>query len=284
MRALGDQQRAVLAGPRGGDVAGHLGMALHAPGGRADPERLVRVRRRRREQHRVLRAARRSPPSATARTRARAGSAPNTGSSGGAAGSHVDVEHAELRAGRAPTHLAAAGQREQLGAEADAERRHAGRRRPSAMQRPGRRQPGAVLVVGRAPSRRRAPAGPRRTPSSGGQLVAGVRVPHVELEPGRRRSQSPNQPGPVLASCWTTRTRGRCVTSAHSTEQVAVELERRDLAAVVEPLGPLVAQEEVEDVLAERLGDQLAASPSGGSPRPGWSAAARCPAPAARRR
>jgi hypothetical protein len=44
----------------------------------------------------------------------------------------------------------------------------------------------------------------------------------------------------------------------HSTGQVAAELERGDLGPVGLPLRALVAQEEVEDVLAERLGDQLA--------------------------
>src|SRR6478752_7033749 len=41
--------------------------------------------------------------------------------------------------------------------------------------------------------------------------------------------------------------------------QVALELEGRHLVAVVVPLGPLVAQEELEGVLAEGLGDELAA-------------------------
>src|SRR5438552_570412 len=41
--------------------------------------------------------------------------------------------------------------------------------------------------------------------------------------------------------------------------QVAVPLERGDLRAVLLPLPALVAQEEVEDVLAERLRDELAA-------------------------
>src|SRR6478736_7741129 len=41
--------------------------------------------------------------------------------------------------------------------------------------------------------------------------------------------------------------------------QVAVELELGHLATVVLPLRPLVAQKEVEDVLAQRLGDELAA-------------------------
>src|SRR6266536_526125 len=39
--------------------------------------------------------------------------------------------------------------------------------------------------------------------------------------------------------------------------EVALQLVRGDLGPVVQPLGPLVAQEEVEDVLAEGLGDQL---------------------------
>src|SRR5258707_7449402 len=41
--------------------------------------------------------------------------------------------------------------------------------------------------------------------------------------------------------------------------QVPVELELGDLAAVVPPFLALVAQEEVEHVLAQRLGDKLAA-------------------------
>src|SRR5579859_4234877 len=40
--------------------------------------------------------------------------------------------------------------------------------------------------------------------------------------------------------------------------QIAVEFELGDLAAVLPPLLALVAQEEVEHVLAERLGDELA--------------------------
>src|SRR5204863_4288689 len=46
---------------------------------------------------------------------------------------------------------------------------------------------------------------------------------------------------------------------AHDSEerQVAVELERSDLAPVVLPLLSFVAQEEIEDVLTERLGDEL---------------------------
>src|SRR6478736_5605723 len=45
---------------------------------------------------------------------------------------------------------------------------------------------------------------------------------------------------------------------ASEPRQVAVELEAADLVTVVEPLLPLVAQEEVEDVLAENVGDELA--------------------------
>ena len=41
--------------------------------------------------------------------------------------------------------------------------------------------------------------------------------------------------------------------------EVAVELELRDLGLVGLPLGPLVADEPLEDVLAERLGHELGA-------------------------
>ena len=41
-------------------------------------------------------------------------------------------------------------------------------------------------------------------------------------------------------------------------EQVAVELEARHVVPIVLPLLPLVAREEVEDVLAEDVGDELA--------------------------
>src|SRR5215218_7899794 len=81
---------------------------------------------------------------------------------------------------------------------------------------------------------------------------------HTCSESPDAASHSPHQPGPVLASCWTTSTVG-ALTGRSQRGQVAVQLERGDLTAVVEPLRPLVAQEEVEDVLAEGLGHQLAA-------------------------
>src|SRR4051812_2412699 len=66
-------------------------------------------------------------------------------------------------------------------------------------------------------------------------------------------SHSCSQPSPSWAVCCTIRTRA----TASEHRQVAGELERRDLLAVGLPLRALVAQEEVEDVLAERLGHQL---------------------------
>ena len=49
--------------------------------------------------------------------------------------------------------------------------------------------------------------------------------------------------------------------------QVAVELELGDLGLVVDPLGPLVAQEPLEDVLAQALGAPARSSPSRRAPR-----------------
>ena len=53
------------------------------------------------------------------------------------------------------------------------------------------------------------------------------------------------------------RFQGRRVQSASKGGKVAVELELRDVALVIEPLGALVSQEPLEDVLAQRVSDQL---------------------------
>ena len=66
--------------------------------------------------------------------------------------------------------------------------------------------------------------------------------------------------------------------------QHPVALEGGDLAAVVLPLGALVAQEEVEDVLAQRLGEQLAVLGDRRSPRSRLLGSGWMPRPCARAR
>ena len=123
------------------------------------------------------------------------------------------------------------------------------------------------------------------------------------------RSRSPWADGSTSPSRPTLGSFGRCVaglatptTVAHAAggadrplqRQVRLQLERRDVAAVVLPLGALVAQEEVEYVLPQRFRDQFGVSPSPPAPRPGcravrgspwravlrWSGSTRCPRPA----
>ena len=115
------------------------------------------------------------------------------------------------------------------------------RRRQAPIAPPSTSSP-SYAVSGRAARRRRTGARRRARRPAAAQPVAEPARPGARPRAGRRgpRGRSPAQ-------------------RRHSTGEVAVQLERRDLAAVVVPLGPLVAQEEVEDVLAERLGDQLAA-------------------------
>src|SRR6187431_1739882 len=62
-------------------------------------------------------------------------------------------------------------------------------------------------------------------------------------------SQVPNNAGGQVASCSITRTRGTQRPS--DDREHAVALEAGDLHAVLVPLGALVAQEEVEDVLPQ---------------------------------
>src|SRR5436190_17462167 len=76
-------------------------------------------------------------------------------------------------------------------------------------------------------------------------------------------NHSPNQAAGASSSCWTTSNRAlltsrgyRSVLRSNDGEH-AGPLELRDLLAVLLPLGLLVAEEEVENVLAERLGDEL---------------------------
>src|SRR5919202_725472 len=63
-----------------------------------------------------------------------------------------------------------------------------------------------------------------------------------------------SRPRPPSSWCWTTRI---VVTGASQHRQVAVELERGDLLAVLDPPLALVSQEEVEHALTERLGDEF---------------------------
>ena len=106
------------------------------------------------------------------------------------------------------------------------------------------------VVVGarrpRRPSRRSARAGRRATrsrpPSTGSPR--GRASARAAAAAGRgRRAAAPS----------------RGLTGPLTVAQVAVELQRRDLRRVVGPLRALVADEVLEDVLAERLGDELGA-------------------------
>ena len=162
------------------------------------------VRRGRGQQRQRRPAARRSPPSATARPAVRRAVRRRAGSPAASA-PRSTVEHAQLGPGIAPAHRAAEAEREQLGAQADAERRHLllGPPRPSAR--------GSLAATGarrrpRAPSRRRGPAAPAYA-GQRRQVLTGVRVDRSPGSSPAPVSQPPNQPAPVPASCCTTRTR-----------------------------------------------------------------------------
>ena len=114
----------------------------------------------------------------------------------------------------------------------------------------------------------------RRDPQRVGQAVAEDVVERVHEtaegrsasspRPGRRRRNRAAR-GPRTgrtARVLTTQPNGAPVRPVAASEpgQVALELEAGDLAAVVVPLGPLVAQEEVEDVLAQ-VGHEPRSSP-----------------------
>src|SRR6516164_4317661 len=62
----------------------------------------------------------------------------------------------------------------------------------------------------------------------------------------------------AFASCCALTVASRHGRPSSENRQVAVQFKRGDLMTIVPPFFPLVAQEEVEDVLAERLGHQLA--------------------------
>ena len=93
-----------------------------------------------------------------------------------------------------------------------------------------------------------------------GPAVVGLDAVDVGLV-GRRPSTGSRPgrgPGPAPAAAG----RGRASSGSIGVRptrlrQVAVELELGDLRLVVAPLGALVAQEPLEDVLAQRLGDEL---------------------------
>jgi len=140
----------------------------------------------------------------------------------------------------------------------DRRRRRHGRRRA---RRPPSRSPSGGS--GHRPRAvRRAHAGSRAQPSGAGRpgraahgrerratgTRAAARCP--SRRPGTRTARPGCSPGP-----WTRRTGA----SGDGSEdrQHPVALEGGDLGAVLPPLGALVAQEEVEDVLAERLGEEL---------------------------
>src|SRR5262249_2259501 len=76
-------------------------------------------------------------------------------------------------------------------------------------------------------------------------------------EAGPRRRDTATAPGAPYAA-FGPAAAARQHPRASENRQVAVQFERGDLMTVVPPFFPLVAQEEVEHVLAERFGHQLA--------------------------
>jgi hypothetical protein len=109
---------------------------------------------------------------------------------------------------------------------------------------PPRRGAGCVSVGHRSHQRLTVPAGPGRRPAPTCNLDQ-QRGPW--LQP--RRGQVDYRPEVILGIEAHRRTlEGR---------QVAPKLERRHLGAVIDPLGPLVAQEEVEDVFTQGLGHEF---------------------------
>ncbi len=125
----------------------HLGVELHAPGGRADAERLVRVRAGLGQPDRARR-------QLDDRVAVHAGAGEGVGQAAhqrvdGRLRAPADVDHPGLDAAGADLDPAAARLAEQLRAEADAEGRHRVLDRAD-QQRPHRGQPGHPVVVVRA--------------------------------------------------------------------------------------------------------------------------------------
>ena len=175
------QQRAVLAGPGGRDVAGDLGVALHAPRGRPDPERLVPVRRGRRQQHRARRQLGDLLP--VPLHDPRRGGQRAEDRVAGRLGAEVDGQHAQLGPGSPRAHR----RRRRPSASSSAPRQMpnvgTAARDRLGHQRAGRGQPRAARRRPRAPSRRRGPAA-RAYAGSGRQVLTGVRVRRLQRQPG----------------------------------------------------------------------------------------------------
>src|SRR5215475_6513689 len=114
---------------------------------------------------------------------------------------------------------------------------------------PGRRP--SVLIVPGAPPRTSTPA---TAPPGTSTTVHPVR-PCVSVQ---CPTDTPAGSRAPASSCVFTLPSRRRVRPGLENRQVAVQFERGDLMTVVPPFFPLVAQEEVEDVLAERFGHQLA--------------------------
>ena len=129
-----------------------------------------------------------------------------------------------------------------------------------AEQAPGRGRPPAPSASA-SPSLKMSSSGSISPASAGSSSSCSARA--GSANPSRASGRAGTRRARGTASS----TRAAGAGAPHRPRQVALELEPGDLAAVVVPLGALVAQEEVEDVLAEGLGDQLAAPPSRGSPR-----------------
>jgi hypothetical protein len=149
--------------------------------------------------------------------------------------------------------------------------------------RPSKRGQDPISAIGGGPQDRREVSG-RHTPRFEGFKEAddpqcreigvgdlghgvGEVEPPVGISPeGRDQQGVGEQPGGAarLGETQPSKQRSRTGGAVHSRSllqlgEVAVELELGDLLPVFAPLRPLVAQEEVEDVLSEGFGDQLAA-------------------------
>jgi hypothetical protein len=102
----------------------------------------------------------------------------------------------------------------------------------------------------------------RLQPARRRPLVRQLRPRRPGRQPPGRRQRGAGQPDlhlprPEAALVNALAAAGTPRLTALQRRQVPAELERRDLGPVLGPLGPLVAQEEVEHALAEGLGDQL---------------------------
>ena len=135
----------------------------------------------------------------------------------------------------------------------DARRRSCRRAIPAGRSRSGSRRTRPCSARWAIPARP-TPAAPRRTWSRPTRSRFCGWRPAGSAGPRRWRPERCTPP----ASAPICRPRSRSgPESASEDGQHPGQFHRRDLAAVLLELGPLVAQEEVEDVLAEGLGDQI---------------------------